>query len=246
MCRHLGYLGSPRRLSELVLDPPHSLRRQSFAPARMRGGATLNADGFGIGWWSGGEAARYRRSDPLWTDANVGELCRATRVTAAVAAVRSATPGMPLSEGACAPFTDGHWLFSHNGVIAGWPASVAPLAKRLPIEELLTLPAATDSALLWAVLRSELRRGAEPGQALASLVAEVAALAPQSRLNLLLGDGERLYATVWRHSLSVLDGDDATVIASEPYDDDPRWESLADDTLVVADGTFLTREQIGH
>jgi len=50
MCRHLGYLGSAVRLPELLFDQPHSLLRQTWAPDDMRGGGTVNVDGFGVGW----------------------------------------------------------------------------------------------------------------------------------------------------------------------------------------------------
>jgi len=53
-------------------------------------------------------------------------------------------------------------MFSHNGIVAGWPESVADLARGLPIEDLVTLDAPTDSALLWALVRHRLRGGA-PG-----------------------------------------------------------------------------------
>ena len=56
----------------------------------------------------------------------------------------------------------GRWMFSHNGIVAGWPESVADLARGLPIEDLVTLDAPTDSALLWALVRHRLRGGA-PG-----------------------------------------------------------------------------------
>ena len=36
MCRHLAYLGPPTTLAELLLHPPHSLLRQSWAPRRQR------------------------------------------------------------------------------------------------------------------------------------------------------------------------------------------------------------------
>ena len=78
MCRHLAYLGPPVSLAELVLDPPHSLLRQSYAPKDMRGGGTVNADGFGIGWFParrpGRPARRYRRSVPMWTDASLADV----------------------------------------------------------------------------------------------------------------------------------------------------------------------------
>ena len=47
MCRHLGYLGPPRSVRELLHDGENSLMRQSWAPREMRGGGTINADGFG-------------------------------------------------------------------------------------------------------------------------------------------------------------------------------------------------------
>ncbi|PLW72317.1 class II glutamine amidotransferase, partial [Streptomyces sp. DJ] len=53
MCRHLAYLGPAVALREVVTDPPHSLLRQSWAPRRQRHG-TVNADGFGVGWYADG------------------------------------------------------------------------------------------------------------------------------------------------------------------------------------------------
>jgi len=58
MCRHLGYLGPPTDLGSLLLQPPHSLLRQSWVPADMRGGGTINADGFGVGWYEDAVALR--------------------------------------------------------------------------------------------------------------------------------------------------------------------------------------------
>src|SRR3954453_7002148 len=52
MCRHLGYIGPAVPISTLVLDPEHSLLRQSWAPTDMRHGGTINADGFGVGWFA--------------------------------------------------------------------------------------------------------------------------------------------------------------------------------------------------
>lgn len=240
MCRHLAYLGPPTTLSALVLDPPHSLLRQSFAPADMRGGGTVNADGFGAGWYPvpGGDAARYRSAAPIWSDAAFADLARATTVTAALAAVRSATTGTPVTTSAAAPFAEGRWLFSHNGVVRGWPGSVAALAAALPVVDLLTLDAPTDAALLWALVRHRLRAGDDPGAVLAAVVTAVEAAAPGSRLNLLLTDGATIWATAHDHALSVrVDGDDdvpSVLVASEPTDARPRWTGVPDRHLVVA------------
>ena len=235
MCRHLGYLGPPIPLATLLFDPPHSLSRQSWAPKDMRDGGTINADGFGVGWypeWS--EPVRYRRDRPLWTDLDLPGLARVTRAGAILAAVRSATGRMPVTDTAAAPFAEGRFLFSHNGVVKGWPGSVAELAARLPVRDLLTLDAPTDSALVWALVRDRLRAGADPGEALRDTVCEVAAAAPGSRLNLLLTDGETLAATTLGHALSIRRHPDSVLLSSEPLDDDPAWAPVPDGRLVVA------------
>jgi gamma-glutamyl hercynylcysteine S-oxide hydrolase len=236
VCRHLAYLGPPRTLAELVLDAPHSLLRQSYAPRDMRGGGTMNADGYGIGWFpdDASEPARYRRARAIWADEALPDLARQTRSRAVLAAVRSATVGMPVVESAAAPFRAGPWLFSHNGVLPGWPGSMEALAASLPVRDLMTLEAPTDSALLWALTRSRLDAGQDPVKALTGLVHEVVRADPRARLNLLLLDGEQLVATAWYHALSVIAGDDFVAVSSEPWDDDPRWRAVPDRHLVAA------------
>ena len=46
MCRHLAWLGTSRSVASLVLDPPHGLLVQSYAPRRQQHGR-INADGWG-------------------------------------------------------------------------------------------------------------------------------------------------------------------------------------------------------
>jgi glutamine amidotransferase len=242
MCRHLAYLGPPIPLSALLFDPPHGLSHQSWAPRDMRGGGTINADGFGVGWHTPAGPVRYRRATPLWSDDTLPGLAATIASGSVLAAVRSATVGMPVTEGAAAPFADGPWLFSHNGVVRGWPGSVAKLAGTLPVTDLLTLDAPTDSALLWALIRSRLHDC--PAEAVASTVAEVERAAPGSRLNLLLTDGTTIVATTAGHALSVRDGNGVTV-ASEPLDDDPAWQAVDDRTLLVAGPSGLRLTSLG-
>ena len=250
MCRHLAHVGpTPVSLASLLTEPSHSLLVQSYAPADMRGGGTVNADGFGAGWYvrdlpgySREDHARtvlYRRDDPMWTDASFLDLARAVETTALVAAVRSATVGMPVSTAACAPFRGeaggSPWLFSHNGVVRGWPHSMADLAATLPALDLLTLEAATDSALLWALLRARIATGKDPVDAVAGVVTDTLAAAPGSRLNLLLGDGGHIVATAVDHALSYRAWPDGGVtVASEPLDEDPAWIPVPDGSLLVA------------
>lgn len=236
MCRHLGYLGPRRSVGDVVTAGPTSLLTQSWAPREMRGGGTINADGFGAAWWSasgGRTASAYRNALPMWSDPAVTDTLTHIESTAVLAAVRSATVGMPVERSACAPFVDGRWAFSHNGVVAGWPHSVGSLAAKIPVESLMTLAAPTDSAVLWAILRDRLVESA-PLDALTGLVVDVDAAAPDSRLNFLLSDGETLWATTKYHSLFALSTERSVLLASEPLDDRPGWHRIPDRSVVTA------------
>ncbi|GAB2689827.1 class II glutamine amidotransferase domain-containing protein [Nocardia thraciensis] len=321
MCRHLGYLGPPVPVGDILTRGTHSLRAQSWAPREMRGGGTINADGFGVAWWvpagaagapgpggrgvhgsdlaEGGPhsngvhgaasaevpagerlggvapvalvASRYRNPAPIWTDPAVEEVLPQLRSTAVLGAVRSATVGMPVERTACAPFTHGRWAFSHNGVVPDWRRVLTSVAAEFDSPPPVEAESLTDSAALWVILRGLLEpaspddprpghagvagqavlteaasaapavsstpeahvRQADPALTLRRLAGVVLARSPQSRLNFLLGDGETLWATTAYHSLSVLVTDEAAVVASEPYDDDPRWQAVADRQLVT-------------
>ncbi|CAM5641874.1 ergothioneine biosynthesis protein EgtC [Streptomyces pharetrae] len=236
MCRHLAYVGPAEPLGALLVAPPHALYRQSWAPRHQRYG-TVNADGFGVGWYADGDPApaRYRRAGPIWADLSFADLARVVRTRALLAAVRDATLAGADAEAAAAPYAADRWLFSHNGAVKGWPGSLAALSRGLPPEELLSLEARNDSALVWALVLARLRAGDDPGRALADTVPEVAAAAPGSRLNLLLTDGTSVTATTWGDTLWYLARPGGgTVVASEPYDDDPRWTEVPDRTLVTA------------
>ncbi|WP_329232948.1 ergothioneine biosynthesis protein EgtC [Streptomyces canus] len=239
MCRHLAYLGPGEPLGSLLVAPPHSLYRQSWEPRRQRYG-TVNADGFGVGWYAEGDPvpARYRRAGPIWADLSFADLARVVNSTAILAAVRDATLAGADAEAAAAPYGSGPWLFSHNGAVKGWPGALAPLTAALPPADLLSMEARNDSAFVWALVLNRLRGGDEEGQALADTVLEVAEAAPGSRLNLLLTNGESIAATVWGDTLWYLQRPGTgTVVASEPYDDDPHWQEVPDRTLLAASRT---------
>jgi len=100
------------------------------------------------------------------------------------------------------------------------------------------LESRTDSAFVWALLLARLRKGEPLGDALSATVTEVAEAAPGSRLNLLATDGTSIAATTWGDSLWYLTHPGRhTVVASEPYDDDPAWQEVPDATLLTATRT---------
>ena len=104
-------------MASLVLEPPYGLLVQSYAPRRQKHGL-MNADGWGVGFFDdGGAPRRWRSAAPLWGDASFASVAPALRSGCVVAAVRSASVGMPIEPSASAPFTDGRWLLSHNGLV---------------------------------------------------------------------------------------------------------------------------------
>ncbi|MFB6904660.1 ergothioneine biosynthesis protein EgtC [Streptomyces bacillaris] len=242
MCRHIAYVGDPVALGTVLSAPPHSLVRQSWAPRRQRYG-TVNADGFGVGWYADGDPVpgRYRRQGPIWHDETFADLARVVRTTALLAAVRDATEPGADGEAAAAPYTSGRLLFSHNGAVPGWPGSLAGPAAALPARELLSLAARNDSALVWALVLHRVAAGDDLPGAVAETVREVAEAAPGARLNLLVTDGTAIVATAWGDSLWHLhDPGRSAAVASEPYDDDPRWREVPDRTLLVATSADVT------
>ena len=235
MCRHLAYLGPPASLRSVLIDPPHGLYRQAWAPRRQRHG-TVNADGFGVGWYAPDDPdpARYRRAVPIWGDESFADVARVTSAGAVLAAVRCATTGTDPGIAAVAPYASGRWLFSHNGVLDGWPAAAAGLAGTLPAGSLLGLEARVDSALLWALVRHRLGFGLGAADALADTVSAVRAAGVSGRFNLLLTDGRVIAATAAGDTLCYRASGHAVVVASEPGDDEPGWTEVPDGSLVTA------------
>ncbi len=237
MCRHLAYVGPPVTLEALLLQPPHSLRQQASDP-RFQTNGKNNADGFGVGWYDRElrpEPARYRTTRPISEDVSFESVAGLVRSNAVLAAVRNASPGMPLDEKANAPFTDGPWLFSHNGFVPDFHGGVGDALRGAASEHRADAAAgATDSALLFALVLDRLDAGVSPVDALVAVVEMVENLTT-GRLNLLLTDGERIAATAVRNSLFVFDDRDLTgavVVASEPYDEKSAWEAVADGSVV--------------
>jgi gamma-glutamyl hercynylcysteine S-oxide hydrolase len=222
MCRHLGWLGREVSVSSLVLDPPHGLRTQSYAPRRQKHGL-MNADGWGVGFFDASTPRRWRSAAPMWGDASFDSVAPALRSSCVVAAVRSATVGMPIEAGATAPFTDGNWLLSHNGIVDRGVLPASALAESV-----------CDSAILAALIFT---RGLD---VLGDTIAEVGTDDPNARLNILAANGSRLLATTWGETLSLLRRDDGLVLASEPYDDDPGWEDVPDYHLVEVTAERVT------
>jgi glutamine amidotransferase len=245
MCRHLAYLGPSVSLRQLLLEPAHSLLVQSYAPRHQVHGR-VNADGFGVAWFDDqrpAEPARYRKPVPMWNDQTFASIASVVRTGALVASVRDASPGLPVNEACTAPYLRDQWVFAHNGRIVDWhgpKGAGVVLRRRLSDTSLAAIEGATDSEVVFGLVMDAIADGATARDALVHALRTTRDVAPGSRLNLVLCDGEHIVATRCGDSLFTWRDDERVVIASEPFDDAPGWEPVPDDSLVVASLTDLS------
>jgi glutamine amidotransferase len=247
VCRFVAWTGRPRTLESLLLDPPFGLLRQSYAPRRQKYG-TINADGFGVGWYSPlrRHPARYRTAQPMWSDESFASIAGTIESGCVLAGVRSASVGMPVEATATAPFTADGLLFGHNGFVPDGAA----LRSLLPAE--VVPESRVDSALLWSLVRIRLRNGAALDEALSDVVCTVAGRT-DGRLNLFLTDGERLAATTWGDTMWVRSSEDGVLVASEPDDEangtgdsaGAAWQELPDRSVLIVEHGRLSRSALG-
>ncbi len=251
MCRHFVYLGPARPLASLLFDPEWSLERQSWQPRHQQEGALVNADGWGVGWWDHEvrpEPARYRTASPIWADQAFRSTSSLVSASAIFAAVRAATPPLPVVETGNAPFAAGPWLFSLNGFVAGFAGPPGEqLRRKISIERVTGLEGHTDSEVLFGLVLDRLDAGLSPADALAAVVSTARAEAP-GRLNLLLSDGHRAAATTVGSSLHFLQdvglAAGGMLVASEPLDDDPAWERIPDLQVVTIDRAGVSTQDL--
>ncbi|MFW2373397.1 MAG: ergothioneine biosynthesis protein EgtC [Gammaproteobacteria bacterium] len=245
MCRLLSYLGPAIALSELILTPEHSLEKQAWQPRELRE-AKLNADGFGIGWYSHGSVARYRQSMPIWNDPNLHDLSQSIQQPLWLAMVRSATPGLGTHHSNTQPFSYQQWLFMHNGYILDFPRTARPQIRHILNHEFeANIRGDTDSEYIFALILHFLAKSKNPIDAIRISFDTIAELIGPERalLNILLTDGERIYAS--KHAINGLCpslyygrgiepfASTSQLLVSEPLNEDQPWTVIDDHSLVV-------------
>ncbi|AEO62608.1 6e85b567-1775-4700-95a0-663aeaf70b10 [Thermothielavioides terrestris] len=164
MCRFLVYKGSDEiLLSKLVLDPAHSILKQSF-DSRLRLDTRRgqnNADGFGIGFYTdpklGAAPCLFTSTTPAWNCVNLHRLASKTASRLIFAHVRATTEGS-LSEDNCHPFCHGSLMWMHNGGLGGWKQIKRRLGERLADKWYLGVVGGTDSEWAFALFLDTLER----------------------------------------------------------------------------------------
>jgi gamma-glutamyl hercynylcysteine S-oxide hydrolase len=238
MCRHVGYLGAPVVLHDLLFGAPHSLCAQARDP-RYQISGRANPDGWGVAWYpesdesgsrpASASPARYRTVTPIWADSEFAARSLGITSGAVIAAARLASPGAALVEAGNAPFVSGPWAFSLNGAVAGFREGIeAELRAQVTPGRLAEIRSDADSEVLFMLVLDRIDAGDAPGAALSAVIDRVTALTT-GRLNLLLTDGHGIVAIRYGNSLFARQ----TTVASEPLDSRADWFEVPDHSLVV-------------
>ena len=203
MCRFVFYRGAPIQLSSLVTEPVHSIIHQSYHSNERA--EPLNGDGFGIGWYAPKESNRpviFKDVSPAWNNQNLSNLAPVIRSPCIIAHIRAATPGLPVSQLNCHPFSWGRFSFAHNGEVGGFRNIRRKIQSQLSEEAFNLLKGSTDSEHLFALFASKYDRMSSKSKleamasALGKAIATVESLKRQcgittaSTLNLVLTDGD--------------------------------------------------------
>lgn len=203
MCRFVFYRGAPIRLSSLITEPVHSIIHQSYHSKERA--EPLNGDGFGVAWYAPEETDRpaiFKDVTPAWNNQNLANLAPVVRSPCIVAHIRAATPGLPVSQLNCHPFSWGQFTFAHNGEVGGFPAIRRQIQSELNDEAFNLLRGSTDSEHLFALFASKYRNnsGNSKLEAMASALTDAITtvetmkmergIETLSMLNLVLTDGE--------------------------------------------------------
>jgi len=204
MCRFALYIGHPIRASEIVTEPTYSILHQSFHSHERK--EPLNGDGFGVAWYVEGEArpALLKEVRPAWNSMNLRRIAAVTHTRCLLAHVRAASPGLPVTQLNCHPFSWDGLTFMHNGAVGGWRHLRQRLVGALSEEAYLGIEGSTDSEHVFALVREAWAAAEAPADPLARLehalrggiqrveaLREEAGITEPSLLNLALCDGER-------------------------------------------------------
>lgn len=255
MCRLIAYLGEPITPRHLVFGGAHSLHEQSWAPRELLSGS-INADGYGVAWYTNGRPARIAEARPIWYDIELPETLSAISSPCVIAALRNATPGTPVDRSGLLPLLFDRWCFVLNGFIPDFRAShMRALRGALPDDLYAELRGASDSETLFLMTVAAMREGATMTEALEATARTVHRRVgkEEAQLNMVLTDGTRIVAV---RSSTVLESNslyvamrppfapDGIVLASEAPDAGAVWEAVDSHSWLEIESDGTTRSEL--
>lgn len=166
MCRFLVFVGArPILLADLLTHPSRSIIHQSYA-CKLRteshgGSASLNGDGFGVGWYTGEHVTPcvFNSIAPAWNNRNLHRLAEKVTAGLVFAHIRAASPGSPTSESNCHPFQFKNLMWMHNGGVGDFCLIKKRIVNFVSDEVYAVCQGTTDSEYCFLVFLELLTRG---------------------------------------------------------------------------------------
>lgn len=242
MCRFVVYIGTdPIYIKEAVTKPDHSLIQQSKHGEKvlrtwihfhnchelenfLRINPVINGDGFGLGWYSEDaelqNPAIFKSMFPAWSDKNLVHIADCVKSKLFFAHLREASPGSPVNELNCHPFTFGRLMWMQNGDIANFKKIQRKLLQLLTQETFEMITGSTDGEHGGALFMECLPKHQPPyspdelAEAMTKCIALILELIDVSlieseiknshentHLNFTVSDGDTIVATRFRDSV---------------------------------------------
>jgi predicted glutamine amidotransferase len=260
MCRLFGLHADRRVVTATfwLLEAPDNLAEQS----------KRNPDGTGLGVF---EADRqpvvHKEPVAAWRDGEFATEAHELTGTTFIAHVRYASTGA-LDVRNTHPFLQDGRIFAHNGVVTGLEVIDARL-RDLGADDLVL--GQTDSERVFALITAAIRgQGGDVGAGIVDAIGWLAETVGVYAVNLLLGKASEMWALRYpeTHELYLLDrrevanrrlrlrshritahsehltSEPSVIFASEPMDDDPRWQLMEPGQLVHVDADLDVTKQL--
>ena len=245
MCRLAAYDGSPLPLDVLFFHGDHALDRQSWAPRELMSG-TVNVDGYGVAWpGEPGRLRRLARVEPIWHDPDLPDVLAGIAAPRALAALRNATPGLPVGRTGLLPLVQDGWALAMNGFIPGFrPRHMRALRAPLSDARYGRLAGSSDAETLFLRLLDLLDQGHSVAEALLAVRDAVAErLGPDEMAPLTLvvlgEEGVTALHTTLNGPVNSLYlsrpgglAPGGVILASEPLDSGMEWRPVPAHSLV--------------
>ena len=238
MCRWLAYSGSPVLLEDLLYKPQNSLVVQS-QHSRM-GATTVNGDGFGVGWYGTHDTpGLFRSTEPAWNDLNLREVSAQASAGRVFAHIRAST-GSPVQQTNCHPFRHDHWLWMHNGMLAGFPTIKRDLAMAVEPALFPEIQGTTDSEMFFFLaltfgLRDDPLRAVARAVGFVESVARSHGIDHPVQMTVATTDGSTTWAFRYSsegRSRTLFHSTDISTLRAQ-YPDHPALHELSDDARLV-------------
>jgi predicted glutamine amidotransferase len=260
MCRLFGLHADRRVVTATfwLLEAPDNLAEQS----------KRNPDGTGLGVFEAdGQPAVHKEPVAAWQDGEFATEAHELTGTTFIAHVRYASTGS-LDVPNTHPFLQDGRIFAHNGVVTGLEAIDARL-RDLGADDLVL--GQTDSERVFALITAAIReQGGDVGAGIVDAIGWLAETVGVYAVNLLLSTASEMWALRYpeTHELYMLDrrevanrrlrlrshritahsehltSEPSVIFASEPMDDDPRWQLMEPGQLVHVDADLDVTKQL--